>query len=173
MGSDGYTSAFGNVRQCCIGRYAWHPCVCPSCDSCPESNLLRNVDEQILKRASSRAGFIDIRPLGGDVRRQHGTERRSFADKRIDPVLRDGANKLAEELDVAAKSPVRRVRRAHEEMREPGPLDHEDLRVQMIEEAVAPVLLGVIPGETRRRIELEDIQVIEGGWLKRVKLLPA
>ena len=71
------------------------------------------------------------------------------------------------------RPPVRGVRRAHEEMREPGPLYHEDLRVQMIEETVAPVPIDVIPGEARRRIELEDIQVIEGGRLERVEFLPA
>ena len=173
VGGDGYTGAFGNVRQCPIGRYARHPFICPSCDSCPESYLLCYVHEQILKRTSSHAGFIDIRPLRGNVGRQHGTERSPFADKSIDPVLRHRANKLTEELNVAAKAPVRRVRRAHEEMRAAGPLDHEDLRVQMIEEAVAPVPIDVIPGEARRRIELEDIQVSERVRRKRVEFLPA
>ena len=161
MGSDRHARALGDGRQRGVGDDARHPSICPSRDGRAEADLSGDVKKQILERAPCRDGFAVRRPLGGDVRRQHAAKRRLVADKRVDPELRDRADELTEKLDVAAEARVRRVRRANEEMGEPGALDDEELRVQMREEGRARLLLDVIPGEARRRIELVDIQAVE------------
>ena len=145
VGSDRHARAFGDVRKPGIGRDARDPSICPSRDGGAEADLRGDVEKQILERAPCRDGFAVRRPLGGDVRCQHAAKRRLVADKRVDPEPRDRADELTEKLDVAAEARVRRIRRADEEMGEPGALDDEELRVQMREEGRARPLPASSP----------------------------
>ena len=163
----------GIWRKPGIGRDPRDPSICPSRDGGAEADLRGDVEKQVLERAPCRDGFAVRPPLGGDVRCQHAAKRRLVADKRVDTEPRDRADEFTQELDVVAEPRVRRIRRADEEMGEPGALDDEELRVQMREEGRARLLLDVIPGEARRRIQLVDVEAIERAVGECIELLAA
>ena len=171
MGSDREAGAFGYVRQRGIGYYARDPSVDPSGDGCAKADPPGDVTQQILERPPGLAGFVDFRIGGGNVRRQHGAKRRVFTDNRVDPELRDRADKLTEEFDVLGRGPRPSRGRTNEEMRQPGALNDEELGVQLCEEGLVRVPVGVIQREAHRWINLVDIQVFERVRRESIELL--
>ena len=160
--SDGDVHYLGEVRQRGVGRHPRDPAINLLCHDCAEGTASGDVEQQTLERAPGRDGFIDRLRTGRSVRRQHRAKRRVIPDECVDTECPHRGDQLTEELHILAEACVRRVGRADEEVGEPAPLSHEELRVKVCEEGLAGVLrFFITPGKARRRVEHVDIQAFE------------